>query len=125
MRLRPRRYTLHLDGVEQQFDGVLVAVGNCPSYGGGMRICPDADPTDGLLDVVIGARIGRVSLALLRPRLRRGTHVQDPRVSSHRAREVRIDVAGPQGIVGYADGERIAALPLTAGCVPGAVRLLG
>ena len=24
------------------------------SYGGGMRICPDADPTDGLLDVVVG-----------------------------------------------------------------------
>ena len=33
---------------------MLVAVGNTASYGGGMRICPDADPTDGLLDVVVG-----------------------------------------------------------------------
>ena len=40
-----------------------------PSYGGGMRICPDADPADGLLDVVVAAPIGRVALARLKPRL--------------------------------------------------------
>jgi diacylglycerol kinase (ATP) len=121
-RLRPRRYTLTLDGVAQTLDGVLVAVGNCPSYGGGMRICPDADPTDGLLDVVVGAAMGRASMALLKPRVRRGTHVHDPRVTSHRAREVRVDA---HGIVGYADGERIAPLPLTITCVPGALCVLG
>jgi diacylglycerol kinase (ATP) len=122
-RLRPRRYTITLDGVTRTVDGVIVAVGNCPSYGGGMRICPDADPTDALLDVVIGtAAIGRASLALLKPRLRRGTHVADPRVSSHRAREVRVDA---QGIVGYVDGERIGPLPLTVTCVPGALCVLG
>jgi diacylglycerol kinase (ATP) len=122
VRLRPRRYTLTLDGVAQTVDGVLVAVGNCPSYGGGMRICPDADPTDGLLDVVVADSMGRVSLARLRPRLSRGTHVHDPRVHTYRAREVRIDA---QGIVGYADGERIAPLPLTVSCVPGALCVLG
>jgi diacylglycerol kinase (ATP) len=121
-RLRPRRYTLSLDGVTQTVDGVLVAVGNCPSYGGGMRICPDADPTDGLLDVLVADSMGRVSLARLRPRLRRGTHVLDRRVHTHRAREVRIDA---HGIVGYADGERIAPLPLTVSCVPGALCVLG
>lgn len=121
-RMRPHRYTLTLDGVSQSFDGVLVAVGNCPSYGGGMRICPAADPTDGLLDVVVGAAMSRSSLALLKPRLRRGTHVDDRRVSSYRAREVRIDA---YGIVGYADGERVAPLPLTVTCMPGALCVLG
>ncbi|MEV6597533.1 diacylglycerol kinase family protein [Actinoplanes sp. NPDC051346] len=120
-RLRPRRYTLELDGVDHSFAGVLVAVGNCPSYGGGLRICPAADPTDGLLDVVVAAPLGRVALARLQPRVRRGTHVEDPLITSYRAREVRIDTPG---IIGYADGERVAALPLMIGCVPGAVRLL-
>ncbi|WP_123678715.1 diacylglycerol kinase family protein [Couchioplanes caeruleus] len=120
-RLRPRRYTLELDGVDHSFAGVLVAVGNCPSYGGGLRICPDADPADGLLDVVVAAPLGRVALARLQPRVRRGTHVEDPLITSFRAREVRIDTPG---IVGYADGERVAALPLVIGCRPGAVRLL-
>jgi diacylglycerol kinase (ATP) len=120
-RLRARHYELTLDDTEISFDGVLVAVGNCPSYGGGLRICPDADPADGLLDVVVAAPLGRAALARLKPRLRRGTHLSDPRVSSYRARHVRVHA---EGIVGYADGERIGPLPLTVDCVPGAVRLL-
>jgi diacylglycerol kinase (ATP) len=120
-RLRPRGYTLHLDDEVVRTEAVIVAVGNCASYGGGMRICPDADPTDGLLDVVVGASMSRGTLARLRPRLHSGTHVHDPLVSSYRARVVRIEA---QGIVGYADGERIAPLPLTVTCEPGALRLL-
>jgi diacylglycerol kinase (ATP) len=120
-RLRPRAYRLELDGVDRGFTGVLVAIGNCPSYGGGMLICPDADPTDGLLDVVVAASLGRGALVRLKPRLRRGTHLSDPRVGSYRAREVRI---GAPEIIGYADGERVGALPLVVSCAPGAVRLL-
>ena len=74
-RLRPRRYTLRLDGVPHELDAVLVAVGNCPSYGGGMRICPDADPTDGLLDVVVAGRVDRRTLVRVKPRIYQGTHV--------------------------------------------------
>lgn len=120
-RLQPRRYTLELDGADHGFTGVLVAVGNCPSYGGRMLICPDADPADGLLDVVVAATLGRGALARLKPRLRHGTHLSDPRVTAYRAREVRI---GAPDIIGYADGERLGALPLVVRCEPGAVRLL-
>jgi diacylglycerol kinase (ATP) len=120
-RLRPRRYTLRLDGEAHQIDAVLVAVGNTASYGGGLRICPDADPTDGLLDVVVGGRLGRAAVVRIKPKLYRGTHLAHPEVTSYRAREVVIDV---DGIVGYADGERTLPLPVTVTCVPGALRLL-
>ena len=120
-RLRPRRYALEIDGADHSFEGVLVAVGNCPSYGGGLRICPAADPADGLLDVVVAGPLGRAALARLKPRLRRGTHITDPRVTSYRGREIKI---GANDIIAYADGERIGPLPLTVSCVPGAVRLL-
>ncbi len=122
LRLRARRYTLRLDGVAYQTGAVLVAVGNTDSYGGGMRICPAADPTDGLLDIVVAARMGRLRLLSLKPRLRRGTHVGNRRVSTFRAGTVEIAAAG---IVAYADGERTFALPVTITCVPGAIRLLG
>ncbi|MDG4787181.1 diacylglycerol kinase family protein [Micromonospora sp. WMMD1102] len=120
-RLRPRRYLLRLDGVTRELDGVLVAVGNCPSYGGGMRICPTADPTDGLLDVVYAGRIGRATLTRIKPRVYRGTHLDHPMVHTQRVRTVEL-VA--DGIVGYADGERALPLPVTVTAVPGAVRLL-
>jgi diacylglycerol kinase (ATP) len=62
-----------------------------------------------------------VAIARLKPRLRRGTHVTDPRVTTFRAKHV---VLAAEGIIGYADGERIGPLPLEITCVPGAIRLL-
>jgi diacylglycerol kinase (ATP) len=120
-RLRPRRYTLRLDGEELTPDAVLVAVGNCPSYGGGMRICPDADPTDGLLDVVVGGRFDRRTLMRVKPRIYQGTHVDHPLVRSYRARTVELNA---EGITTYADGERALDLPVRISAVPQAVRLL-
>src|SRR4051794_7500315 len=53
--LRPLPFRITLDdGTVIERDLLLVAVGNTGSYGGGMRIAPDADPTDGLFDVMIG-----------------------------------------------------------------------
>ncbi|MGV9213277.1 diacylglycerol kinase [Micromonospora sp. RB23] len=120
-RLKPRRYTMRLDGVLHEMDSVLVAVGNCPSYGGGMRICPDADPTDGLLDVVVAGRADRRTMIRVKPHIYRGTHVEHPIVSSYRARTVEL---AADGIVTYADGERSLGLPVTITAVPGALRLL-
>ncbi|WP_328416850.1 diacylglycerol kinase [Micromonospora sp. NBC_00389] len=120
-RLRPRRYTLRLDGEQHELDAVLVAVGNCPTYGGGMRICPDADPTDGLLDVVVGGRINRRTLIRVKPRIYQGTHVSHPLVRTYRARTVELTA---EGITTYADGERSLDLPVTITAVPGALRLL-
>ena len=121
VRVRPRLYALEIDGVDHGFEGTLVAVGNCPSYGGGLRIVPAADPADGLLDVLTALPLTRAAMARLKPRLRRGTHVTDPRVRTYRAKQVRLHSGG---IIAYADGERIGPLPLEITCVPGALRLL-
>ncbi|MFI7490864.1 diacylglycerol kinase [Micromonospora echinaurantiaca] len=120
-RLRPRRYKLRLDGEPQEVDAVLVAVGNAPSYGGGMRICPDADLTDGLLDVVVGGRFDRLTLMRVKPSIYQGTHVRHPLVRSYRVREVEL---AAEGITTYADGERVLDLPVTVTAAPAALRLL-
>ncbi len=94
-RLRARGYTLVLDGVEHRLDAVLVAVGNGASYGGGMRICPAADLTDGLLDVLVAGPISRSTLVRIKPRLYQGSHMEHPMVpdlpGAHRARGRRGD----------------------------------
>jgi len=119
--LRPRDYVLTLDGVERHLPAVMVVVANGPAYGGGMRICPDARMDDGLLDVLVVAPLSRTALMRIYPRVYRGTHVSDPRVSVERARQVRV---AAEGIVATADGERLARLPVTAQAVPGALRVL-
>jgi diacylglycerol kinase (ATP) len=121
LRLSPKPYRLVLDGVPHEFRGVLVAVGNTASYGGGMKICPGADPTDGLLDVIVGAEMGRFTMMGIKPHLYEGTHVDHPLVTTYRARTVELEAPG---ITGYADGERGFPLPVTITCEPGALALL-
>ena len=102
-------------------DAVLVAVGNTASYGGGMRICPAADPTDGLLDVVVAGPIGRATLIRIKPRVYAGTHVDHPVVT----RTGRAIVGShAEGITAYVDGERTSPLPVTVTAEPGALTLL-
>jgi diacylglycerol kinase (ATP) len=118
---RPLPYELELDGVRWQTDAMLVAVGNGPRYGGGMRIAPDASYDDGLLDVVVVARLSIVGLARAFPKIYTGQHVHHPAVTVRRARSVRLSAPG---ITAYADGERFGRLPLTVEVVPGAVTVL-
>jgi diacylglycerol kinase (ATP) len=122
IRLRARAYTVTLDGVRREEPAIIVAVGNTASYGGGMRICPDADPTDGLLDVVIGQPMSRWTMMRIKPSLYDGTHVDHPLVDQYRARTVTI---AAEGITTYADGERALPLPVTVEAVPGALTRVG
>lgn len=121
LHLRPREYTIRLDGVEHRLSAVLVAVGNTAAYGGGMRICPNAEATDGLLEVVIAGPISRTTLVRIKPRVYAGTHLTHPMVASYRARTVELDA---QGITAYVDGERASTLPVSITAVPGALSLL-
>ncbi|MHC3472048.1 diacylglycerol kinase [Streptomyces sp. 7R007] len=120
---RPFPYRITLDdGRVREIEATLVAVGNGASYGGGMRICPGADPTDGLFDVTVVGDCGRATLLRVFPTVYRGTHVDHPKVSVYRAATVEL---AAEGITGYADGEPLGPLPLTARCVRGAVRVIG
>jgi diacylglycerol kinase (ATP) len=120
-RLRPITYTLTLDGVVHHERAMLVAVANNLSFGGGMKVAPDASLDDGLFDVVLVRPLGRLAFLRIYPRVFAGTHLSDPRVVVHRAASVRVEA---DGVVAYADGERIAPLPVTIEMDPGSLRVL-
>ncbi|HQG17812.1 MAG TPA: diacylglycerol kinase [Ornithinibacter sp.] len=114
-------YTLVLDGERIDTEAMLVAVGNGPAYGGGMRVTPDASFDDGLLDVLILRKISTFEFLRVFPRVFKGTHVSHPAVQIRRARTVSLEA---EGIVSYADGERFAPLPMSMEVVPGALTVL-
>ncbi|MET7621081.1 diacylglycerol kinase [Streptomyces sp. NPDC005408] len=116
----PYRITLD-DGEVREIEATLVAVGNGSSYGGGMRICSGARMDDGLFDVTVVGDCTRTTLLRVFPQVYKGTHLNHPKVSTYRVRTITLQA---DGVTGYADGEPLGALPLTAECVPGAVRVL-
>lgn len=117
----PLHYTLDLDGETRRVEAMLVAVGNGPSFGGGLRITEGAELDDGLLDVVLFHPVSKLELLRTFPKLFSGTHTSHPAYEHHRVR--RVTVAAP-GVVAYADGERLGPLPLTVESVPGALKVL-
>ncbi|MFF5965832.1 diacylglycerol kinase [Streptomyces collinus] len=120
---RPVPYRIRLDdGEVREVEATLVAVGNGSSYGGGMRICPGADLTDGLFDITVVGDCSRATLLRVFPRVYRGTHVGHPKVTVLRA--ARVEIAA-EDVTGYADGEPLGPLPLSARCVRGGVRVVG
>lgn len=119
---RHATFRIHADGVASTLRGWAVAAANTGIYGGGMHVAPDADPGDGLLDVVTTAATGRVRFLRSFPKVFAGTHVHQPEVTVLRARTVRIDADRPFRV--FADGDPIGVLPCTVSILPGALRVL-
>nr|WP_296770323.1 diacylglycerol kinase [Rhodococcus sp. (in: high G+C Gram-positive bacteria)] len=120
-KLRPIPYTVELDGDAFDVDATLVTVGNGPTYGGGMAICPSAVVDDGVLDVTVVRASSRTRLIRLSPTLYKGTHVSLPEVQTFTAKTV---VLTAPGMTAYADGERFCALPVRIECVARAADVL-
>ncbi len=118
---RPIPYAVELDGHRIETRAMLVAVANTTSFGGGMRVCPDADVTDGLFDVMIVHALSIPSFLRVFPKVYSGTHTTHPAVEIHRARRVRLEASG---IHSQADGETFADLPIDAEVVPGALHVV-
>lgn len=120
--LRPLPFRLELaDGTIIERELTLAAIGNTSSYGGGMRICPSADPTDGLLDVTLVGAMPRRKLVRFFPQVFSGKHVRHPEVQT--LRTARLRVSAP-GINAYADGDFAAPLPVDVDLLPGGLQLL-
>ena len=118
---RPIPYRAELDGEVVVDDGMLVSVGNGPAFGGGMLVCAGADMHDGLLDLIWVHSMPRRRLFTVFPKVYSGKHLEHPDVESRRVISATLDAPGQ---VAYADGERVAPLPVTVTAVPDGVQVL-
>ena len=120
MRACPTRLTL--DGHLIEGDFPLVMACNSVHTGGRMPMAPDADPTDGLLDVLTVEDEGKLGiLDLLATKLRKGKHVLNPHVKIRRASTVRVEPRDPSPLL--IDGEIHGSTPAEFTVLPGAFRI--
>jgi YegS/Rv2252/BmrU family lipid kinase len=118
---RNSRFRVQIDDelIDQVCNNAIVA--NCRYFAGGMKILPDADPADGLFDVLVWGDVSKLDLALNLHKLYRGTHTGHPKATIRRARRVTVipDSALPIEV----DGEQPGLTPATFEIVPSALRL--
>jgi diacylglycerol kinase (ATP) len=115
------KYRAKIDGKERELDGMLCAVANGPSYGGGMLVAPEASIDDGKLDLFVVHKISKPELIKVFPKVFTGEHVSHPAVEIIRCESVTLL---SDGVPVYADGEPAGALPLTVSVAPKSLKVL-
>jgi diacylglycerol kinase (ATP) len=121
-RLRRLHARITVDGVVHEADNTMLSIGNTAYFGGGMRICPDARPDDGLLHVVVIGPVRKGRFLRVFPRVFGGGHVRHPDVATYTGTTVRVEGEDCQM---WADGDLLGPLPVTCEVVPGALRVAG
>lgn len=123
-RLAYRLTTTAPDGAEvvEELDTLVLVPANLGYLGGGLHLVPDADPCDGLMDLVLIRPVTpRRALAVLRA-VRAGRHAELAEVEVRRTARVRIE--GPADVLVHGDGEPIAHLPLTVEVAPASLQVV-
>jgi diacylglycerol kinase (ATP) len=119
--MSPTFYKLKLDSESLEIKAAAVIVANSAYFGGGMKICPDADTSDGLLDVCIIGDVGKFDLLRSFLKVRTGDHVDHPKVSIYKASEIEITGTG----IIRGDGESLGELPMKIFIQRGAINVAG
>lgn len=116
-----KKVSLIVDGEAVEGKVCTVLMSNGKYGGGGMLAAPDADLTDGLLDVLIIGDLSKPDLLWSLPRVYKGTHLTHPKVTMRRAREIEILSTAPLSL--QADGELLDGLPARFYILPAALNI--
>jgi diacylglycerol kinase (ATP) len=98
-----------------------VVVANGPYFGGGMKICPEAEPDDGTFDVLLIGDLTKRDLLLTLPKTFRGAHLPHPKAELLRG--TAVSVTTPEALPIQLDGEQLGTTPARFELVPQALRV--
>jgi diacylglycerol kinase family enzyme len=113
--------TVRLDNGERRGRMHDVIVANGIWHGGGMMLAPDAQPDDGLFEVVLIGDVGKVDFLTTAPKIYKGKHVGHPKVEVLRSARVEVDAAEHLPI--EVEGEQVGTTPAAFELVPDALRV--
>lgn len=123
--LRSWPYTASFDGELAYGDDVVFAVQNGPTYGGGFRICPDANPQDGLLDVCYSLYEPSTPYTLaVFGRARFGWHTGAKALAFRKVHNLDLRFPVHAAPPCQADGEKIEGSHFVIDVVPSALRVI-
>ncbi len=84
-------YRVEIDGETVDADHTLICACNGRFYGGGFNPVPDADPTDGFLDVLLVKKVSRLKVAQVVSKYKAGKYADYPHlIRRYRTKELKI-----------------------------------
>ncbi|MFZ3035188.1 MAG: diacylglycerol kinase family protein [Parvibaculum sp.] len=121
---KPHPVRLQTDtGFDEVLNVGVCAVANGKFFGGGMMIAPDAEPDDGLFDMVVMRDTTFMDMLTGSGSLRDGTHLANPKISHMRIKSLTAMPAGDRPVLLDVDGEAPGRLPARFDIMPQALTL--
>lgn len=111
-------FTVKYDGIESSHSGLIAALGNGKQFGGGIKICPEADISDGYLDLLIADFISKPKIIGAFIKLMRGKIGKIKQVTAVKTKAVEF-IPHNENYTIQADGELYDNVPLVAKIVEG------
>lgn len=106
-------FTVEYDGKTEKHYGLIAALGNGTSFGGGIKICPEAKINDGYLDLIIVDYISRVKLLSALIKLMRGNVNKIKEATVARVKSAQFVMDRPDFTI-QAEGELYKNVPIDA-----------
>lgn len=113
---------LAVDGQQERLDLFSLNVGIGRYNGSGLKQTPQADPTDGLLDLTAIKKISKLDVIRHVKKLYDGSFVQLPQVNTYRGKSFRIN--GTRELFLETDGESLGHSPLDFEVLPQALNVV-
>lgn len=123
--LKGWHYVATIDNEPMEGSAVVFAVQNGRTYGGGFRICPDAVPNDGYLNLCYSVEKPSLPHSLvLFGKARFGRHTRSKKLSFRQIRHIEIEFVGDEAPLCQADGEALEAPRYVIDVVPHALDII-
>jgi YegS/Rv2252/BmrU family lipid kinase len=117
-----RNIHITMNGQSEDRKVCTIVMSNGKYGGGSMLLAPDADPSDGLFDVIIIGDVTKPDLLRSLPRIYKGTHLTHPKVTVRRTDLITISSDEPMAI--QADGDLVGEAPARFTVLPSALNIL-
>jgi diacylglycerol kinase (ATP) len=119
---KPAEMNIMAEGRKIRRSALFIAVGNALSYGGGMKVTPQATLDDGFLDICLVGKMNKLKLLCWVPTIFFGKHLRLRQVEYFQARQVAIETERQLDL--YADGEYAGQTPVEIGLIRRGLRVI-
>ncbi len=119
---KPTRTELEIDGWKLSEDVFTISIGIGRFSGGGMMQTPRAVPSDGLFDITLVKKIGKVDLILSLKKLYDGSILEHPKIQGFTGKIIRIESI--PSIHLEADGETLGHSPIQFRIIPASINIV-
>ena len=114
--------TITIDGVKLNKEILLAAIANGKCYGGGVKISPKSDISDGIFDLCVVDKVSKLKIFLLFPKAIKGKHESIKQVSFYSGRN--ISISSSEEFVLNIDGELLKEKEVNCQLIRKGIRIL-